>query len=120
VEPVSTILQDEDTDALSVQTEQRILSGPGRGGAPTEEAGLSLVERAERIFRHGQAAEAVDTPMETCAYSDGYVRRSPPQRYRVPEGYYRRLIWKAALYAAAVVLLALLLVALMKRRLLRF
>lgn len=116
MEPVSTILQDANNGALSVQT----LSGLGRGGVPAEEAGLSLVERAERIFRHGQVAEAVETPMETCAYSDGYVRRSPPQRYLVPEGYYRRLVWKAALCAVAVVLLALLVAELMRRKLLRF
>lgn len=110
MEPVSTILQDADA-----RTE--ILS---RGAAPTGETGLSLVGRAEQIFRYGRAAEDAAPLPETPAYPDGYMRRSPPQPYRVPEGYYRRLIVKAALCVAAVVLLALLLVTLVQRRLLRF
>ena len=56
MEPVSTILRDD---------------------ASTEEA-LSLVGRAERIFRHGQAEDAA--PVEVRVYPDGYARRSPHQR----------------------------------------
>lgn len=90
-----------------------------QGDPPTDWAELSLVGRAERIFYCGKAPE-IDAPSKPRIYPDGYVRRSPPQPYRVPEGYYRRIALRTALYAAAAVLLLLLLAALMKRGILRF
>ena len=102
MEPVSTILRDN-AEALPDKRDR------------------SIVERAERIFYHGRPtpADAVP-PVETHTYPDGYRRLSPLQPYRVPEGYYRRLAWKVALYAVAGVLLVLLILALLKRKLLRF
>ena len=87
---------------------------------PRDGAPRSLVERAGETFRHGHPVppDALP-PVETHTYPDGYVRLSPLQPYRVPEGYYRRLARRAALYAVAGVLLLLLLLALMKRKLFR-
>lgn len=86
-----------------------------------DEAELSLVERAERIFRYGNGPER-DNPAsaEASAYPDGYVRRSPPQPYRTQEGYYRALALKAALYAVGGVLLLILLLALFRNGIMRF
>ena len=108
MEPVSTRLLDADIAPDSTQAD-----------APEEEAELSLVESAEQIFRYGRAL-VIPPPVETRTYPDGYTRRSPPQPYRIPEGYYRRIALKAALCAVAAVLLLILLAELMKRRILRF
>ena len=110
MESVSTILQDINNGAPSNDTE---------GAAPSDLAELSLVGRAERIFYRGRVPE-LPAPTETRIYPDGYAHSSPPQPYRIPEGYYRRIVWRAALYAVAAVLLALLAAALIQRGLLRF
>ena len=104
------LLQDIETGAPPEDTE---------GAAPPDLAGNSLVGRAERIFYHGRAPQS-PAPPEARMYPDGYVRRSPPQPYRTPKGYYRRIALRTALYATAAILLLILLAALMKRRILRF
>lgn len=113
----------DETDASAEDTEPVALWNFTQGSAPTDWAELSLVGRAERIFYrglyHGQGPET-DAPLEPRVYPDGYVRRSPPQLYRVPKGYYRRIALRITLYTVAAVLLVLLLAALMKRGLLRF
>lgn len=102
MEPVSTIVRGDRSDR-------------------PEEARRSLVERAERIFYHGRTAPPDPVPSaDSRVCPDGYTRISPPQPYRIAEGYYRRLAWKAALYAVAGVLLLLLALALLKSGLLRF
>ena len=81
----------------------------------------SLVERAQEVFRHGNEPEPDNpAPEDAPAFPDGYVRLSPRQPYRVPEGYYRSLVLKAVLYGVAAVLLSILIAALMRRGLLRF
>ena len=85
-----------------------------------DEAGLSLVERAERIFQYGNGPERDNpAPAEASVYPDGYVRRSPPQPYRTPDGYYRALALKAALYAGAALMLLTLALALIRSGVLR-
>ena len=108
------LLQDVRNDAPPEDTEGAALSD-----LAGDEAELSLVGRAGRIFFRNHAPQPAAW-VEPGAYPDGYVRRSPPQPYRVPDGYYRRLIQKAALYAIAAVLIAILLAALVKRKIIRF
>ena len=85
-----------------------------------ETAELSPVEQAERIYRLGnRGAEAEARSTETVSLPDGYVRLSPPQRIRTPEGYYRRLIVRAVLWTVAVAALLVLVQALLRNGLLR-
>ena len=109
----------EETDAPPEDTESAASWSFTQGDAPTDWEELSLVERAERIFYRGRKPES-DAPSKPRIYPDGYARRSPPQPYRVPEGYYRRIALRTLLYATALVLLLILLAALIKRGLLRF
>ena len=83
-----------------------------------DEAERSLVEQAAEMFRPGSEPERDDSAPEV--YPDGYVRVSPPQTYRTPEGYYRGLAVKAALYSVAALMLLALCLALVRNGILRF
>ena len=65
-------------------------------------------------------AENADALPEPVCLPDGYVRRSPVQAYRTPEGYLRRQIRKWVLILLGIALLVLLVVALIRGDIIRF
>ena len=89
---------------------------------------MSLVQRAMWMDPDGPAAGRPlgrpDLPTERWSpknaeappLPDGYVRRSPVQSYRTPEGYRRRCIRTAALIALLLALIALLVLTLIHNR----
>ena len=95
---------------------------PEDGGARS--AGSLIQQVRELGVQAGAGAQPSaaddDAPQEAVVLPDGYVRRSPVQRYRTPEDYSRRLIRKAVLAVIGLCFLALLVMALLKSGLLRF
>ena len=78
------------------------------GTASAVESGSrpSLVEQAIRVVG---VTETVAPPSEAAPAPDGYVRITPVQKIRVPEGYTRRVILRvsAVILGAAAVIAAL-------------